>query len=82
MSDVADGPDTSVRGSPSRAAPSSADGGNWFTRAFGVSNISFNDDERPSWQGNAWILDARTRAVVWELRRAETTPATLASDHC
>src|SRR5262245_22693703 len=24
------------------------------------------------WRGNAWILNARTRAVVWELRRANT----------
>ena len=24
------------------------------------------------WQGNAWILDARTRRVVWELRTADT----------
>ena len=54
------------------AASSSTEEGNWFTRAFGISNASFNDSERPAWQGNAWILDARTRAVVWELRRAET----------
>lgn len=25
-----------------------------------------------AWAGNAWILDARTRDVVWELRRADT----------
>ena len=24
------------------------------------------------WRGNAWILNARTREVVWELRRADT----------
>ena len=54
------------------AAPSSVENGNWFTRAFGVSNTSFTDEERPAWQGNAWILDARTRAVVWELRRSDT----------
>ena len=53
------------------AAPS-IDEGNWFSRTFGVANNSSNSDERPAWQGNAWILDARTRAVVWELRRAET----------
>ena len=28
-------------------------------------------DDQP-WQGNAWILDARTRRVVWELRRVDT----------
>src|SRR5262249_19772312 len=27
------------------------------------------------WRGNAWILNARTRDVVWELRRANTKGA-------
>jgi hypothetical protein len=31
-----------------------------------------NDRDPGFWRGNAWILDARTREVVWELRRADT----------
>jgi hypothetical protein len=27
------------------------------------------------WTGNAWILDLKTRSVVWELSRAHTSPA-------
>lgn len=34
--------------------------GNWFSR----------DDRGQEWPGNAWILNARTREVVWELRTA------------
>lgn len=30
-----------------------------------------NRDENSAWQGNAWILDATTRQVVWELRAAD-----------
>lgn len=30
------------------------------------------DDERDVWPAAAWILDARTRAVVWDLRTART----------
>jgi hypothetical protein len=30
-----------------------------------------NRDENNAWQGNAWILDAATRQVVWELRTAD-----------
>ena len=52
------------------AGPASDD--NWFTRTFGSYNISFDRKEPLPWQGNAWILDARTRAVVWELRAADT----------
>ncbi|MGH7471533.1 MAG: hypothetical protein ACRENP_26575 [Longimicrobiales bacterium] len=37
-------------------------GGSWFAR----------DDHREEWPGNAWILNARTRDVVWELRREDT----------
>jgi hypothetical protein len=31
-----------------------------------------NDDERDVWPAAAWIIDARTRAVVWDLRTART----------
>lgn len=30
------------------------------------------DDERTTWPAAAWILDTRTREVVWDLRAAET----------
>ena len=30
-----------------------------------------NRDDNVAWQGNAWILDATTRQVVWELRTAD-----------
>lgn len=30
------------------------------------------DDEREAWPAAAWIIDARTRAVVWDLRTADT----------
>ena len=31
------------------------------------------EEERDRWPAAAWIIDARTRAVVWDLRTAETT---------
>ena len=31
------------------------------------------EEERDTWPAAAWILDARTRNVVWDLRTAETT---------
>ncbi len=43
----------------------------WIKGTLRTYNIT-SDDAPPAWQGNAWILDARTRAVVWELRAAET----------
>src|SRR6266567_3540509 len=33
---------------------------------------NWQDDEQTTWPAAAWILDARTRAVVWDLRSAET----------
>jgi len=33
---------------------------------------NWQDDERTTWPAAAWILDARTREVVWDLRAAET----------
>ena len=32
----------------------------------------WQDDEQTTWPAAAWILDARTRAVVWDLRSVET----------
>ena len=32
----------------------------------------WQDDDQTTWPAAAWILDARTRAVVWDLRSAET----------
>lgn len=37
------------------------DDGNWI-----------DDDERDTWPAAAWIIDARTREVVWDLRTAES----------
>ena len=39
-----------------------------------LSGDWFDNDgpEERGWRGNAWILDARTRNVVWELERAKT----------
>ncbi|MGH7614219.1 MAG: hypothetical protein ACREMW_09315 [Gemmatimonadales bacterium] len=31
-----------------------------------------NEDERTTWPAAAWIIDVRTRNVVWDLRTAET----------
>jgi hypothetical protein len=51
------------------AVGADADRRNWFE-----GNFSWGDDEeeRNGWRGNAWILDARTRKVVWELRQSDT----------
>ena len=40
-------------------------------------NVFIRGGERDPgyWRGNAWILNARTRAVVWELRRSDTKGA-------
>jgi hypothetical protein len=46
------------------------DGKSLIRRAL-VNFDLMSEDERP-WQGNAWILDARTRRVVWELRASDT----------
>jgi hypothetical protein len=47
------------------AEPRGHDDGSWWRR----------NDERDSWPAAAWILDARTRAVIWDLRRAKTSRA-------
>jgi len=33
---------------------------------------SWQDDDRATWPAAAWIVDARTRQVVWDLRAADT----------
>src|SRR2546422_8544612 len=33
---------------------------------------NWQDDEQTTWPAAAWILDARTRAVVWDLRSVDT----------
>ncbi len=34
---------------------------------------SWQDDDRATWPAAAWIIDAKTREVVWDLRAAETS---------
>ena len=36
---------------------------------------TWQDDDRATWPAAAWIVDARTRQVVWDLRAAETDRA-------
>jgi hypothetical protein len=54
------------------AAPTSGEGSTaaWLQRTLKTNGITDGDD-RKAWQGNAWILDSRTRRVVWELRTAD-----------
>ena len=33
----------------------------------------YDDDDRNTWPAAGWIIDARTRAVVWDVRTAETS---------
>jgi len=54
----------SFASTPRAAEPQ--DGLSWIERTFTGSSTR----ERAPWQGNAWILNARTRGVVWELREA------------
>jgi hypothetical protein len=37
------------------------------------NGVFVRQDQDREWRGNAWILDARTREVVWELRAADDT---------
>ncbi len=41
-------------------------------RARDRAKDSWQDDDRATWPAAAWIVDARTRQVVWDLRAAET----------
>ena len=42
---------------------------NFLEKAFGQFQTRNEDD---AWRGNAWIIDAKNRNVVWELRTART----------
>lgn len=45
------------------------------SRSFGIGPFKWErnrDDSRGYWRGSAWILDARSREVVWRLDRATT----------
>ena len=44
----------------------------WPDRPRQRDNEHWQDDEQTTWPAAAWILDARTRAVVWDLRSADT----------
>ena len=44
----------------------------WPDRLRSRDDKHWQDDEQTTWPAAAWILDARTRAVVWDLRAAET----------
>jgi hypothetical protein len=44
----------------------------WPERMRERSRDNWQDEEQTTWPAAAWILDARTRAVVWDLRAAET----------
>src|SRR5713226_2886851 len=44
----------------------------WPDRLRQRDDEHWQDDEQTTWLAAAWILDARTRAVVWDLRSADT----------
>jgi hypothetical protein len=44
----------------------------WPDRLRSRDDQHWEDDEQTTWPAAAWILDARTRAVVWDLRAAAT----------
>ena len=44
----------------------------WPDRLRSREDEQWEDDEQTTWPAAAWILDARTRAVVWDLRAVET----------
>src|SRR5438876_11141264 len=44
----------------------------WPDRPRQRDHEHWQDDEQTTWPAAAWILDARTRAVVWDLRSADT----------
>ncbi|HTI06873.1 MAG TPA: hypothetical protein VL549_16345 [Gemmatimonadales bacterium] len=44
----------------------------WPDRLRSRGERDWQDDEQTTWPAAAWILDARTRAVVWDLRAADT----------
>ncbi len=44
----------------------------WPDKLRSRDDDQWEDDEQTTWPAAAWILDARTRAVVWDLRAVET----------
>lgn len=44
----------------------------WPDRLRARDDEHWQDDEQTTWPAAAWILDARTRAVVWDLRAVDT----------
>ena len=44
----------------------------WPDRLRRRDDEHWEDDEQTTWPAAAWILDARTRAVVWDLRAVDT----------
>ena len=44
----------------------------WPDRLQSRDEADWQDDEQTTWPAAAWILDAKTRAVVWDLRAADT----------
>ena len=44
----------------------------WPDRLRNRGDQDWQDDEQTTWPAAAWILDARTRAVVWDIRSVDT----------
>jgi hypothetical protein len=44
----------------------------WPDRLRSRDDANWQEDEQTTWPAAAWILDARTRAVVWDLRSVDT----------
>ena len=44
----------------------------WPDRLRTRDDAHWQDDEQTTWPAAAWILDARTRAVVWDIRSVDT----------
>src|SRR5258708_7414148 len=44
----------------------------WPDRLQSRDGADWQDDEQTTWPAAAWILDAKTRAVVWDLRSVDT----------
>src|SRR2546427_9822501 len=44
----------------------------WPDRLRSRDDEHWQEDEQTPWPAAAWILDARTRAVVWDIRAVDT----------
>lgn len=44
----------------------------WPDRLRNRDDANWQDDEQTTWPAAAWILDARTRALVWDMRSVDT----------